>query len=130
MVHADKLLSEPAPVLVLGINETHRGQPRWSRCELTNKWVKLERFETNFLDLGGPQGLLGQAIWAAQGQRDGPAERSRSGLKGPGADRRAGPVRDLPRRNPPSPVERPDRRRPLPPARAGEQGLHRRPEAW
>ena len=30
-------------------------------CELTGRWVKLERFETNFVDLEGPQGLLGQA---------------------------------------------------------------------
>lgn len=61
VVHADALLNEPAPVRVLGIDETRRGRSRWSRCELTNRWVKLERFETNFVDLGGPQGLLGQA---------------------------------------------------------------------
>jgi len=60
-VHAEALLREPTAVSVLGIDETRRGRPRWTRCELTNTWVKLERFETNFVDLSGPQGLLGQA---------------------------------------------------------------------
>jgi len=60
-VHAEALLREPTAVTVLGIDETRRGRPRWTRCELTNTWLKLERFETNFVDLGGPQGLLGQA---------------------------------------------------------------------
>ena len=29
--------------------------------ETSGKWVKLERFETNFVDQDGPQGVLGQA---------------------------------------------------------------------
>jgi len=61
VVHADKLLAEPGPVTALGIDETRRGRPVWTRCEVTNTWVKLERFETNFVDLTGTQGLLGQA---------------------------------------------------------------------
>ena len=59
--HADALLTEPEPVRVLGIDETRRGRPRWTQDEQTAKWVKLERFETNFVDLSGSQGLLGQA---------------------------------------------------------------------
>jgi transposase len=58
VAHAEELLVDPQPVTVLGIDETRRGRVR---CELTNRWVKLERFETNFVDLGGAQGLLGQA---------------------------------------------------------------------
>ncbi len=59
-VHAEAPLREPTAVLVLGIDE-RRGRPRWTRCELTNTWLKLERFETNFVDLGGLHGRLGQA---------------------------------------------------------------------
>jgi transposase len=59
--HAKELLAEPEPVRVLGIDETRRGRPRWTQDEDTKRWVKLERFETNFVDLSGPQGLLGQA---------------------------------------------------------------------
>ena len=63
--HADALLAEPEPVRFLGIDETRRGRPRWTQDEDTRRWVKLERFETNFVDLTGdserPQGLLGQA---------------------------------------------------------------------
>ncbi len=63
--HADALLAEPEPVRVLGIDKTRRGRPRWTQDQDTGGWVKLERFETNFVDLTGdsdrPQGLLGQA---------------------------------------------------------------------
>ena len=59
--HADAQLAEPEPVRVLGIDETRRGRPRWSQDSGSGRWVKLERFETNFVDLSGPQGLLGQA---------------------------------------------------------------------
>ncbi len=58
---ADAQLTEPDPVRVLGIDETRSGRPRWTQDEKTGKWVTLERFETNFVDLSGPQGLLGQA---------------------------------------------------------------------
>jgi transposase len=53
-------LPDPGPVAVLGIDETRRGRPRWTR-DACGGWVKLETFETNFVDLGGSQGLLGQA---------------------------------------------------------------------
>lgn len=57
---ADELLAEPEPVEVLGIDETRRGRARW-RKRPDGTWDKLERFETNFVDLSGGQGLLGQA---------------------------------------------------------------------
>ena len=60
VARADAVLTEPAPVQVLGIDETRRGRPRWTQDADTGRWVKLERFETNFVDLAGPAGLLGQ----------------------------------------------------------------------
>jgi hypothetical protein len=54
-------LADPEPVVVLGIDETRRGRPRWTKDADTGRWVKLETFETNFVDLAGDQGLLGQA---------------------------------------------------------------------
>src|SRR3989440_537290 len=45
----------------VGIDEARRGRPRWTRAEDGEGWVKLETFETNFVDLAGTQGLLGQA---------------------------------------------------------------------
>jgi transposase len=59
VVHADGLLVEPAAPAVLGIDETRRGRPRWQR-EAAGGWRRLERFETNFVDLTGDGGLLGQ----------------------------------------------------------------------
>jgi transposase len=54
-------LPDPEPVAVLGIDETRRGKPRWTQDSQTGTWTKLETFETNFVDLAGAQGLLGQA---------------------------------------------------------------------
>ena len=59
VVHADELLVEPAAPAVLGIDETRRGRPRWMR-DAAGGWRRLERFETNFVDLAGDGGLLGQ----------------------------------------------------------------------
>ena len=53
VTHADRLLVEPGPVEVLGIDETRRGRPRWSRDAETGRWVRLDRFETNFVDFTG-----------------------------------------------------------------------------
>jgi len=58
--HAHDVLAEPEPVVVLGIDETRRGRPVWRLDPGTNRWVVSERFETNFVDLSGDQGLLGQ----------------------------------------------------------------------
>ena len=58
MARADAVLIEPAPVRVLGIDETRRGRPRWTQDADSGRWVRLERFGTNFVDLAGPAGLL------------------------------------------------------------------------
>jgi transposase len=52
--------AEPAPTAVLGIDETRRGRPVWVQDPATGRWGLSERFETNFVDLAGDQGLLGQ----------------------------------------------------------------------
>ena len=59
VAHANELLTEPAAPVVLGIDETRRGRPRWQR-DPAGGWRKLDRFETNFVDLAGDGGLLGQ----------------------------------------------------------------------
>jgi transposase len=59
-LHADGLLTEPGAPLVLGIDETRRGAPKWVRDNATGRWVRTERFETNFTDLSGDGRLLGQ----------------------------------------------------------------------
>jgi transposase len=60
VAHADRLLTEPAPTRVLGIDETRRGRPRWTKNLDSGAWERLDRFETNVVDLQGNQGLLGQ----------------------------------------------------------------------
>lgn len=60
VARAEAALSEPEPVEVLGVDETRRGRPRWRRDPLTGTWTKLELFETNFVDLAGAGGLVGQ----------------------------------------------------------------------
>lgn len=59
VAHADRLLTEPAASSVLGIDETRRGRPGWARGD-DGRWRRLDRFETNFVDLYGSAGLLGQ----------------------------------------------------------------------
>ena len=56
---AEHLLTEPDPPAVLGIDETRRGTPKWLQDQ-TGRWVRTERFETNFTDLSGTGRLLGQ----------------------------------------------------------------------
>lgn len=60
-VLADTELGAPPPTTRLGIDETRRGRPRWHQDPDTWEWEKLELFETNFVDLNGLAGLLGQA---------------------------------------------------------------------
>jgi transposase len=57
---ADQLLTEPGPPVVLGIDETRRGAPKWVHDAETGGWVRTERFETNFTDVSGSGRLLGQ----------------------------------------------------------------------
>jgi transposase len=60
IAHAQELQAEPGPVRVLGIDETRRGRPKWVQDPATGRWSRSERFETNFVDLAGTGGLLGQ----------------------------------------------------------------------
>ena len=60
VAHAEAQLTEPEPVRVLGIDETRRGKPRWQRCSDTQRWVRVDPWDTGFVDLAGDQGLLGQ----------------------------------------------------------------------
>jgi transposase len=62
-VHADQVLpATPAPVRVLGIDETRRGRRRWARNPATGVWeVAVDAWHVGFVDISGDQGLLGQA---------------------------------------------------------------------
>ncbi len=60
IAHAEALLVEPQPTPLLGIDETRRGKPRWQRCTDTGRWVRVDPWDTGFVDLAGQQGLLGQ----------------------------------------------------------------------
>jgi hypothetical protein len=60
VAHAEELLGEPEPTQVLGIDETRRGKPRWQHCTETGRWVRVDPWDTGFVDLAGAQGLLGQ----------------------------------------------------------------------
>lgn len=57
---ADEALGEPAPTEVLGIDETRRGRPRWIFSVESARWVRVDPWDTGFVDLAGDQGLLGQ----------------------------------------------------------------------
>jgi transposase len=59
---ADPVLAAPLrPVRVLGIDETRRGKPRFTRDPQTGTWeVAADRWHTGFVDISGDQGLLGQ----------------------------------------------------------------------
>jgi len=60
ITHAELELTEPQPTQVIGIDETRRGKPRWERCAQTRRWVRVDPWDTGFVDLAGSQGLLGQ----------------------------------------------------------------------
>lgn len=62
--HASQVLGEPEPTPLLGIDETRFGAVRWVRGA-EGGWVRLEPWQTGFVDLRCPrteagQGLLGQ----------------------------------------------------------------------
>jgi transposase len=67
--HAGALLTEPEPPVVLGIDETRRGTPKWINDPVTGTWRRTERFETNFTDLSGDGRLLGQGRRADRQRR-------------------------------------------------------------
>lgn len=58
--HADAQLTTPEPTIVLGIDETRRGKPRWVRDSEAEPWRRVDPYDTGFVDLAGTQGLLGQ----------------------------------------------------------------------
>jgi len=60
VAHAEDVLTEPTPTKVLGIDESRRGKPRWQRCVTSRRWVRVDPWDTGFVDLAGDQGLLGQ----------------------------------------------------------------------
>jgi len=60
VAHAEARLVEPTAPAVLGIDETRGGRPRWTKDD-DGMWHRSERFETNFVDLSGAGGLLGQS---------------------------------------------------------------------
>lgn len=65
---ADEHLIEPWPVRVLGIDETRGRQAgALEQRSVSGKWLKLDTFETNFFDLDGDGGLLGQAPGRTKG---------------------------------------------------------------
>jgi transposase len=61
VAEAEKVLTEPAPTPVLGIDETRRGRPRWRFDPVLAKWCRVDPYDTGFVDLHGSQGLLGLA---------------------------------------------------------------------
>lgn len=61
VAEAERLLGEPEPTPVLGIDETRRGRPRWRLDASVPGWRRIDPYDTGFVDLHGRQGLLGQA---------------------------------------------------------------------
>ena len=58
---ADPVLqNEPAPVTVLGIDETRRGKAKYETCPQTGARVWIDRFDTGLVDITGTSGLLVQ----------------------------------------------------------------------
>jgi len=58
---ADPVLAgEPAPVRVLGIDETRRGKAKWERCAQTGTRVWVDRWDSGLVDIAGTGGLMVQ----------------------------------------------------------------------
>jgi transposase len=64
VVHGAVELVEPAPVTVLGMDETRFGRPRWlpdgEHDDGRMRWRRTDPWETGFVDITGEQALLGQ----------------------------------------------------------------------
>jgi len=52
--------TEPAPVVVLGIDETRRGKAKWETDPDTGRRQWVDRWDTGLVDITGDQGLLVQ----------------------------------------------------------------------
>jgi transposase len=58
---ADEALdAEPAPVAVLGIDETRRGKAKWEYDPVLGRRMWVDRWDTGLVDITGDQGLLAQ----------------------------------------------------------------------
>ena len=71
--HAETVLGAPAPVRVLGIDETRRGKPRWTRDTDSGRWVRTDPWDTGFRRSGRRSGACSDK------SRDAPAQRSVNG---------------------------------------------------
>ena len=60
IAHADAVLGDPAPVRVLGIDETRRGKPRWTRDQASGRWVRTDPGTPGSSTWPAIRGLLGQ----------------------------------------------------------------------
>jgi len=64
VVHAAAELVEPERTRVLGMDETRFGRPRWLPDGVHEdgriRWVRIDPWETGFVDITGEQSLLGQ----------------------------------------------------------------------
>ena len=57
-----RVLGDPAPVRVLGIDETRRGKPRcWTRDQASGRWARTDPGTPGSADPAGDQGPPGQA---------------------------------------------------------------------
>ena len=59
-VAEEALDAEPAPVAVLGIDETRRGKAKWESDPVTGARVWVDRWDTGLVDITGDAGLLAQ----------------------------------------------------------------------
>jgi hypothetical protein len=84
---AELVLAEPKPTPLLGIDKTRFGRARWIRGGDGN-WVRIEPWETGFVDLrcphseGGP-GAVGAGRWAYRRLCAALAGRARPGVSRP-----------------------------------------------
>ena len=126
VVHAERAAGRAAAPVVLGIDETRRGRPRWTRTRTAAGagWSGSR-----------PTSSTCPGRWAARPgrrpdleERDRLARRPRPGVEGPGqgrGDRPVPPYRAAVQRV----AARADRRRPVPSGAAGQQDGHRGPAA-
>jgi len=56
----EALQAGPAPVRVLGIDETRRGKAKWEHDRVLGRRVWVDRWDTGLVDITGDQGLLAQ----------------------------------------------------------------------
>ena len=54
------MLGDPAPVRVLGIDETRAVSRAGPSDQASGRWVRTDPWDTGFVDPAGDQGLLGQ----------------------------------------------------------------------